>query len=463
MSEAGVRTGPTKQLTLLAVSGVLSAMYLKKVVLTNIRSIDVLEWEPAQDSSRAGWHVIIGDNGAGKSSVLRAMALALVGPREAIALRQDWNEWLRWGTQSGSIHLTLGWDELRDSFVGAGRLPKNVYLQAELKLERSSTHPEQVDLSRPSVQLPDPNRSVWGDGEGWFCASYGPFRRFTGGDKDQEKLFYSNPKLARHLSVFGESVALTESLEWLKLLQFKKLEGGGEEGGLLDSLKQFINQPDFLPHEARLESISSNGVRFVDGNGCDVPVENLSDGYRSILSMTFELIRQLVKTYGAARIFSGGDPTKVSAPGVVLIDEIDVHLHPTWQRRVGHWFRKHFPNLQFIVTTHSPLICQAATVGSIFRLPRPGSEERGGMVTGVARDRLLYGNVLDAYSSGVFGNVPTRSPEALEQLERLAILNQKELAEGLTEEERSEQQALRARLPTAASALPSPGMEVAQK
>ncbi|WP_224360324.1 AAA family ATPase [Hyalangium versicolor] len=437
-------------------------MYLKKAVLTNIRSIDVLEWEPAQDPNPAGWHVIIGDNGAGKSSILRAMALALVGPSEAIALRQDWNEWLRWGTQSGSIRLILDWDELRDAFVGEGWMPKNVDLPTELKLERSSTHPEQVHLSRVHA-LPDPNRSMWGDGDGGFSASYGPFRRFTGGDKDQEKLFSSNPKLARHLSVFGESVALTESLEWLKLLQFKKLEGGGEEGSLLDALKRFINQPDFLPHEARLESISSNGVRFVDGNGCDVPVENLSDGYRSILSMTFELIRQLVKTYGATRIFSPGDPTKVSASGIVLIDEIDVHLHPTWQRRVGHWFRKHFPNIQFIVTTHSPLICQAATVGSIFRLPRPGSEERGGMVTGVARDRLLYGTVLDAYSSGVFGDVPTRSPEALEQLERLALLNQKELGEGLTNEERSEQQALRTRLPTAASALPSPSVEVAQK
>ncbi|MCP3143041.1 AAA family ATPase [Pyxidicoccus xibeiensis] len=438
-------------------------MYLKKAVLTNIRSIDALEWElPSSAATLAGWHVIIGDNGAGKSSVLRAIALALVGPQEAIALRQDWNEWLRWKAQFGSIQLTMDWDKSWDFFAGEGLSPMAGHLLAELTLARVSSNPEQAELWR-AIQLPAPDNNVWGDGYGWFCASYGPFRRFTGGNKDQEKLFISNPRLARHLSVFGESVALTESLEWLRLLQFKRLEGGGDEGVLLDLLKQFINQPDFLPHDARLESISSNGVRFVDGNGCDVPVENLSDGYRSILSMTFELIRQLVKTYGVAKVFSPGAPTTVRVPGVVLIDEIDVHLHPTWQRRVGHWFRKHFPNIQFIVTTHSPLICQAATVGSIFRLPRPGSQERGGMVTGVARDRLLYGNVLDAYGTGAFGDVPTRSPEALVQLERLAILNQKELAEGLTEGERSEQQGLRARLPTAASALPSPSAEVPRK
>ncbi|NMO16683.1 AAA family ATPase [Pyxidicoccus fallax] len=433
-------------------------MYLKKVVLKNIRSIDALEWEPPSAPTLAGWHVIIGDNGSGKSSVLRAIALGLVGPKEANALRQDWNEWLRWSKRVGSIGLSLERDEFWDHPEGEGKRPEDFDLEPELWLERLGTH---VDLGFPFSSRFE--SGVLGDSYGWFCASYGPFRRFTGGDKDQEKIFSSNPKLARHLSVFGESVALTECLEWLKLLQFKKLEGGLKEEKLLDSLREFINQPDFLPHEARLESISSNGVRFVDGNGCDVPVENLSDGYRSILSMTFELIRQLVRTYGAENIFAPGDSTTIQVPGVVLIDEVDVHLHPTWQRRVGHWFRKHFPKLQFIVTTHSPLICQAATVGSIFRLPRPGSEERGGMVTGVARDRLLYGNVLDAYSTGVFGEVSTRSPEALEQLERLAILNQKELAEGLTEEERAEQRKLRERLPTAASALPSSSVEVMEK
>ena len=192
-------------------------------------------------------------------------------------------------------------------------------------------------------------------------------------------------------------------------------------------------------------------MRFVDGNDCEVPVENLSDGYRSILSMTFELIRQLAATYGANKIFDPEDPSKIVVPGVVLIDEIDAHLHPTWQQRVGRWFRDHFPAIQFIVSTHSPLICQAADVGSIFRLPRPGSDDKPEMVTGLARERLLYGNVLDAYGTGAFGEVTTRSPEAMERLSRLAELNQKELAEGLSEKEREEQRGLRDILPTAAS------------
>ncbi|RKH01392.1 ATP-binding protein [Corallococcus carmarthensis] len=424
-------------------------MYVKEVHLSNIRSIESLVWA-LPDHPGPGWHVIIGDNGAGKSSFLRSIALALVGPDEAKALRQDWNEWLRGNELNGSIRLQLAPTPDYDLIVGIPETPNAPYF-LDLRFSRSLT---EVRPLHSSSATSAPEHSVWGNGSGWFSASYGPFRRFTGGDLEQEKLFHLNPKLARHLSVFGESVALSESLEWLKLLQFKKLENDSE-GNLLEPLKQFINQPDFLPNEARLESISSKGVRFVDGNGCAVPVENLSDGYRSILSMTFELIRQLARTYGGNELFAPGDATTIVVPGVVLIDEIDAHLHPMWQRRVGRWFREHFPNIQFIVTTHSPLICQAATVGSVFRLPRPGSDEEAEMITGVALDRLLYGNVLDAYSTGVFGDVVLRSDEGMEKLERLATLNQKELAQGLSSEEQAEQQQLRAQLPTASSPLSS--------
>ena len=73
------------------------------------------------------------------------------------------------------------------------------------------------------------------------------------------------------------------------------------------------------------------------------------------------------------------------------------------------------------------------------------------MVTGTDLDRLLYGNVLDAYGTGAFGDVAVRSPEAFARLERLATLNQKELAEGLSPAEKKEQTKLRNMLPTAAS------------
>lgn len=430
-------------------------MFLKKVELRNIRSIEHIAWEIPPDDAY-GWHVILGDNGSGKSTMLRAIALSLVGPDEAPALRQAWKEWLRRDAEKGTVELTLDWDENFDGFAKKGKTPKWEYnwVRCGLRFHRDRRAANRDQIKLESIKYrPSAERHVWGRGSGWFSASYGPFRRFSGGDKDMEKLYYSNPKLARHLSIFGESVALSECLAWLIQLHVKRLEGK-PEGDLLDRIIEFVNQSDFLPHDTRLESVSSDGVRFVDGNGCEVDVESLSDGFRSILSMTFELIRQLAATYGQNALFAPEDPSKVIVPGVVLVDEIDAHLHPTWQRRVGVWFREHFPRIQFLVTTHSPLVCQSADEGTVFRLPRPGSEDAAGMVTGEMLDRLLYGNVLDAYGTGAFGSVALRSDKSLALLERLAMLNQKAFAQKLSAKERAERGRLRAMLPTAAQALP---------
>jgi len=424
-------------------------MYLFRIQIQNIRSLRNVTWEI--DNEKAfGWHVVLGDNGSGKSSFIRAIALALVGPSEGLALRQDWNEWLRKDQSRGHIRLTLDGEAGYDFFSGHGATPKNFYLSAGLTFTRQGDG--MVALTKLSTHF-NPERYIWGGKGGWFSASYGPFRRFSGGNKDFEKMFYSNPKLAAHLSAFGESVALTESLEWLKELRFKALEKK-PEGVLLEQIAQFINQPGFLPHHAHLQGVSSAGVTFEDGNGCEIAVEELSDGYRSILSMTFELIRQMVKAYPGKTIFSE-DFSQVIVPGVVLIDEVDAHLHPSWQRQIGLWFREHFPRIQFIVTTHSPFVCQAADVGTVYRLPKPGSKEKAGMVTGADLDRLLFGNVLDAYSTDLFGTGATRSEEAKKRQLRLAELNMAELMRDLKEPERAELESLRSALPTAAHSLPA--------
>jgi len=427
-------------------------MYLHSVAIKNVRSIDQFQLE-FDHQKWAGWHVIIGDNGSGKSTLIRAIALALTGPDEAPALRLDWNDWLRGNQKEGRIELNIEPDTDCDGTTSKGAPLKKYYVPAGLKFSRDPGSGA-VSLAGAKYEV-NPYHYVWGTGKGWFSAAYGPFRRFAGGDQSFEKLFYSHPKLARHLSAFGEDVALTECLEWLKLLHVKKLEQS-PEGNMLDDVKSFINSGGLLPHDTQLEQVSSEGVVFCDGNGQLVKVDQLSDGYRSILSMTFELIRQLVVVYGQPAVFEKirrGEMV-IDLPGVVLIDEIDAHLHPTWQRRIGLWFRQYFPKLQFIVTTHSPLVCQSADQGTVWRLAKPGDDQRSfGRITGRELEQLLYGDILDAYGTELFGTDIGRSEAGQKRLRRLAELNQKSRTSRLNASEKQELNDLRACLPTAGAGV----------
>ncbi|MEN3940458.1 AAA family ATPase [Prosthecobacter sp. SYSU 5D2] len=186
--------------------------------------------------------------------------------------------------------------------------------------------------------------------------------------------------------------------------------------------------------------MNSKAVVFRNPEGMDIDVTRLSDGFRSILSMTFELIRQPSACYGSYELFKDmGDGSVVVKLRGGLIDEVDAHLHPTWQRKIGFWFTKHFPEIQFIVTTHSPLVCQAEN-RSIFRLPTPGSDQSdAGFVTGPQRERLIHGDVLDAYGTELFGKEVDLSDVAKEKLEELALLNQKVTQGELTASEQAQQ------------------------
>lgn len=445
-------------------------MYIRRIEINNIRSIEHFEMTFAE-GQEAGWHVLIGDNGAGKSTIVRSVALAMLDITDINAAGQNWDDWLNRKHDLGSIDVQIAPDGRYETQTGLVQNRITFEWEQYGKEESRATLLEVIFRGRKSysktsyatptittTSAPPPTPSAPSEHlrvDAWFSAAYGPFRRFTGGSLEKDKLYQTNPRLGAHLSAFGEDVALSGALAYLQELYVRQLEDRFNDrpaNPALDHLKTFINEAGLLPHQTKLENISvKDGVYFKDGNGSIVRDVQMSDGYRSVLSMMFELIRQLIRVYGADVVFQqiSRNNLVIDLPGVVLVDEIDAHLHPTWQTRIGQWFTRYFPNLQFIVTTHSPLVCRAAEKGSIWRLAAPGSNQLSGEVTGIERDRLIYGNVLDAYGTEVFGENVSQSNEGQELAERLAKLNVKSFKGVLTDKERQELYELKAKLPTA--------------
>ena len=160
----------------------------------------------------------------------------------------------------------------------------------------------------------------------------------------------------------------------------------------------------------------------------------------------------MIRLFSVEKVFANVEKGEmiIDVEGIVLIDEADAHLHPTWQTRIGQWFVEHFPNIQFIVTTHSPLICRGAEKrGSIWRLAAPGSDEQSGEITGIERDRLIYGDVSEAYGTGAFGDNVNQGEAGVKLAEEVARLNVKSVKGIITEEEQQRLFELRAKLPTA--------------
>ena len=92
-------------------------MHVRRLTIENIRSIRQLDIDLRGEERPAGWHVLLGDNGTGKSTVVRALALALMGESNAHATREDWSRWLATGCESGRIAVDLsahGLDEWAD-------------------------------------------------------------------------------------------------------------------------------------------------------------------------------------------------------------------------------------------------------------------------------------------------------------------------------------------------------------
>jgi putative AbiEii toxin of type IV toxin-antitoxin system/AAA domain-containing protein len=446
-------------------------MYISRIQLENIRGfrsgdlrVDLDLRRP--DGRYAGWTVLAGRNGSGKSTLLKAVALAVVGPFVARGLQQSFAGWIREKEKKAVVRTELDFDGMVDGFDElSGHLAEPLaawieWLSLESKPEPALDFPRlpsKVGLEAGQMAY---FRNVdgplfhgpWGDNPvGWFIAGYGPSRRLSNHPLDAHRQAEGPLQAARLASLFREDVSLAEGVQWLRELHLRRLEEKPGAELLLNGVLKLLND-NLLPDSTRVEKVDSEGL-WVTQRGVALPLREMSDGYRTVIALVMDLARQLHATYDEFHPVQQDGTWRVLLPGVVLIDEIELHLHLAWQRRIGFWFKAHFPNIQFIVTTHSPFVCQAADPKGLIRLPAPGENRTAEHVSDELFKTVVNGTVDEAALTELFGLEHVHSDSSEQLREQVAQLEARILEGEATAEDREELGRLAAQLPDTGSAL----------
>jgi len=410
-------------------------MYIHKISLRNIRGFETLDFDLARPGGKyAGWTVFTGDNGSGKSTLLKAIAVCLTGKDTARALQPSFHRWIRHGAvhSEAIIQIEVARTENDDELADSGKAPLSTFPARIVLTNGGKETSLQTALppKKPS-SYHTPERTIWSSAAaGWFSCGYGPFRRVFGASPEAMQQMVA-PSTARFATMFQEAASLAEADRWLRDLKYKELENKQAEKEQLEIVLSLLKD-ELMPNQLTVARVDSDGLWLRDRNGIELAWNEMSDGYRAALALLTDIVRHLINAYGVAGL-TDRDPEGrlfIKRSGVVLIDEIDAHLHPEWQREIGFWLKRHFPNIQFLVTTHSPIICQAADPNGLFVLPEPGSDATPCPLSDEEYRKVIASRPDTILLTSAFGLKNTRSPRAVEGRAEFAKLEAKKRAGG---------------------------------
>ncbi|MCM3358656.1 AAA family ATPase [Psychrobacillus sp. MER TA 171] len=123
-------------------------------------------------------------------------------------------------------------------------------------------------------------------------------------------------------------------------------------------------------------SMKNKELQFTFSNGEVLPFRLLSDGYRNTIGMVADIAFRMASLNPHLE-----ENAVLETPGIIIIDELDLHLHPKWQRRIVDDLKRTFPKIQFIASTHSPFIIQSIEEGELRILKNNGQVLNGGFVS----------------------------------------------------------------------------------
>jgi energy-coupling factor transporter ATP-binding protein EcfA2 len=318
-------------------------MFLKRLTLQDIRSIAHLDLSfETEEGQVRKWTLILGENGAGKSTVLRAAALVTAGSEALPELLEQPDAWIRIGSESCSIAADLVTAEGEERHIS-------------LSWSRGQSIREIFDKNRASLDRLDAALSH--TDRNYFTVGYGTSRRLPGiRSSAPMREVYSHPRAARVATLFSNDAVLNPLDTWAMDLDYRR------KGDGIDIIRNALGE--LLPGMTLLRIDKERRALLFETPDGEVALDQLSDGYQNAAGWYGDLLYRITETYQDYK-------HPLQARGLLLVDEIDLHLHPLWQRRLQQFLHKRMPNFQVLATTHSPLTAQEAGAGELYFLRRP--------------------------------------------------------------------------------------------
>lgn len=302
------------------------------------------------------FNVLIGNNGTGKTSILDAISIGIgtffLGI-DSVFGKTIQDKDVRKNTYAESREHQLPCEIELTGVVGENA--ESLTWQRSVIASKRNTRKEK-DAERLIEIASSLQRSVRNDEKvGLPVFSYYGTGRLWADKKRTIKTLPLSSKFDVYRNVIDPIHNSDRFLAWMKKRAFIELQTQNEDEALSlvkSVVSTFLENNEQITFDVKLDSLVLNTLT-AQGESV-IEWTQLSDGYRNTIALAADIAYQCY----ALNSHWGVHATEKSK-GVILIDEIDLHLHPSWQRKIVDSFKKAFPNLQFIVTTHSPFIIQS--------------------------------------------------------------------------------------------------------
>jgi hypothetical protein len=361
-------------------------------------------------------NLLLGDNGSGKSTVLRAIAMAALGPSfedtklpTSEMVRRAPGE-MYWNTQVEGAQIEADFllhdqehapgKPLRSAFrlTRRGELERATFaLEADDALERATHINAEDPVWKPVFESKNP---------AFFAVGYGSTRRVEA--REELNLITRSKstflRAQRLQGLFQESYPLIPLSAWFLGHRGMRVVNHDEIALLLNRLLK----PTRCTYTGKAVR---EGDSLFEKNEVLIEFRNLSDGYRAFIGWVADMLFHAC--------YATSEKTKlVDLCGIVMVDEIDLHLHPRWQMKVISTIARTFPRMQFIFTSHSPLVAGSLEWMNIITLKLGKSNSTRASqskesIHGLDADQVLL--------SDFFGLSTTRAAEKASKLDRLTL------------------------------------------